>query len=194
MLKETKEPDTVDPGPDDCMGFEDFVWFLMSFNDRLNEQSLKYWFKVLDLDGDGMVCLAEMEKFYRVIHQKRDILQLETFEFSSILCLIRDMFDMTKDVFEEEDLMHYTEAGAMFTSIFTDHLRFSEFVDRKTFVLPKELEFSHWVKFIEYEYSDLTKGKEDEEFKDGFDLQEEEGPSYEEDYHGNPDNHFQMTG
>lgn len=201
VLEEPKEAiDNVEFA--NCMGFEDFVWFLISFHDRLNDQSIKYWLKVLDLDGDGLLSLWEMERFYRVIHQKRDILQLETFEFSSIVCLIRDMFDSDSPCFSIEDLLKFPEAGAMLTAIFTDHFRFSEFVDRKTFVLPKELEFSNWVKFIEYEYSDLTRGKEEEEeFKDGFDLQEEEFGGQEEYEMGEQEqeqeqgfNRFQMTG
>lgn len=197
VLEEPKEalPDTS--AFSDCMGFEDFVWFLISFHDRLNPQSIKYWAKVMDLDGDGFISLWEMERFYRVIHQKRDILQLETFEFGCIVCLIKDMFDSQATAFTVQDLLDYPEAGGMLTAIFTDHFRFSEFVDRKTFVLPKEIAFNNWVKFIEYEYSDLTRGKEEEEeFKDGFDLQEEEfmeDPQYEEVDHQQV-NRFQMTG
>lgn len=165
----------IDPGPSDCMGFEDFVWFLLSYYDRLNPQSIRYWFRVLDLDGNGNVCYWEMERFYRVIHHKREMQQLETFEFSAIVCLLKDMFDFPKDSFTVEDLISNREAGAMFTAIFTDHFRFSEFVERKTFVLPAEPAFSHWVKYVEYEYADLTRGKDDEEFEEGFDLAGEEG-------------------
>ena len=197
VLDEPKEEPPENSAFSDCMGFEDFVWFLISFHDRLNPQSIKYWTKVLDLDGDGCLSLWEMERFYRVIHQKRDILQLETFEFSSIVCLIRDMFDSQSIAFTEEDLLKYPEAGGILTAIFTDHFRFSEFVDRKTFVLPKELGFTNWVKFIEYEYSDLTRGKEEEEeFKDGFDLQEEDfgDPHFDPLEHDQQMNRFQMTG
>ena len=170
MEEPIREIEEEGPDIENCMGFEDFVWFLLSYNDRLNEQSLNYWFKVLDISGEGKIMLSELEKFYRVIHQKREILQLETFEFSSIYCLIKDMFNNDKHNFELIDLISYKEAGAIFTAIFTDHFKFSEFVDRKTFVLPKEIEYSNWVKFIEYEYIELTQGNENEEFEGGFDL------------------------
>lgn len=198
VLSEVKEEPPDISAYDDCMGFEDFVWFLISFHDRLNPQSIRYWMKVLDLDGDGHLSLWEMERFYRVIHQKRDILQLETFEFGCIVCLIRDMFNSQATTFMVENLLKHPEAGGMLTAIFTDHFRFSEFVDRKTFVLPKELAFNNWVKFIEYEYSDLTRGKdEEEEFADGFDLQEEEyqgEPHLDPVEEDQPINRFQMTG
>ena len=131
----------VEPGPSDCMGFEDFVWFLLSYYDRSNPQSIRYWFKVLDLDGDGNVCYWEMERFYRVIHQKREMQKLETFKFSTTVCLIKDMFDFPKDLFTVEDLIGNREAGGMFTAIFTDHFGISKFLEEgkgKNYLKKKE--------------------------------------------------------
>ena len=35
------------------MGFEDFVYFMLSEEDKTNEQSLRYWFRCVDMDDDG---------------------------------------------------------------------------------------------------------------------------------------------
>jgi serine/threonine-protein phosphatase 2A regulatory subunit B'' len=33
------------------MSYEDFVWFILSVEDKSNPQAIEYWFRCLDLDG-----------------------------------------------------------------------------------------------------------------------------------------------
>lgn len=40
------------------MTYEDYVYFMLSEEDRGNEHSLRYWFACVDLDGDG--CIGHM--------------------------------------------------------------------------------------------------------------------------------------
>lgn len=42
------------------MGYEDFVWFIMSEEDKASDMALEYWFKCCDLDGDGLLKANEM--------------------------------------------------------------------------------------------------------------------------------------
>ena len=42
------------------MGYEDFVWFILSEEDKGNDVSLEYWFKCVDLDCDGCLRSNEM--------------------------------------------------------------------------------------------------------------------------------------
>lgn len=42
------------------MGYEDFVWFIMSEEDKSSDMALEYWFKCCDLDGDGSLKANEM--------------------------------------------------------------------------------------------------------------------------------------
>lgn len=44
----------------DKMGYEDFVWFIMSEEDKASDMALEYWFKCCDLDGDGSLKANEM--------------------------------------------------------------------------------------------------------------------------------------
>lgn len=46
------------------MTFGDFVWFILAVEDKTTEQSIQYWFKILDLDGNGIVTGYELEYFY----------------------------------------------------------------------------------------------------------------------------------
>lgn len=42
------------------MGYEDFVYFILSEEDKTNNVSLDYWFKCIDLDCDGCLRANEM--------------------------------------------------------------------------------------------------------------------------------------
>ena len=45
---------------DGKMGYIDFVWFILSEEDKSNDVSLEYWFKCVDLDCDGCLSSNEM--------------------------------------------------------------------------------------------------------------------------------------
>lgn len=42
------------------MGYEDFVWFILSEEDKTSDTSLEYWFRCCDLDGDGKLTASEL--------------------------------------------------------------------------------------------------------------------------------------
>ena len=76
------------------MSYSDFVWFLISEEDKQTCTSIEYWFRVMDLDGDGVLSMYELEHFWeeqlqRMIQQ--DFADLLPFE--DILC---EMLDLVK--------------------------------------------------------------------------------------------------
>ena len=42
------------------MSYEDFVWFILSEEDKTSDVSLEYWFRCVDLDCDGALQPNEM--------------------------------------------------------------------------------------------------------------------------------------
>lgn len=46
------------------MTYEDFVWFILSVEDKKSPQAIEYWFRCLDLDGDGVISMYELAHFY----------------------------------------------------------------------------------------------------------------------------------
>lgn len=47
------------------MTYQEFVFFLISEEDKKTETSIEYWFRCLDLDGDGYLRPEyELEYFY----------------------------------------------------------------------------------------------------------------------------------
>lgn len=61
------QPGPIRQQPIETIGFEDFVCFLLAEEDKRHPTSLEYWFRCVDLDGDGQISLYEMEYFYEVI-------------------------------------------------------------------------------------------------------------------------------
>ncbi|RNC30818.1 protein phosphatase 2 (formerly 2A), regulatory subunit B, partial [Trypanosoma cruzi] len=57
-------------GKSEKLDFEDFVYFCLSEEDKNNSPAVYYWFKVLDVDGDGILSGYELYEFYRENHQR----------------------------------------------------------------------------------------------------------------------------
>lgn len=47
------------------MSYPDFIYFMLSEEDKTSEQSIRYWFRCCDLDGDGIMTTSEMLYFYK---------------------------------------------------------------------------------------------------------------------------------
>lgn len=50
--------------------------------------SVEYWFRCMDLDGDGIISMYEMEYFYEEQVQKMEMLGIETLPFQDCLCQV----------------------------------------------------------------------------------------------------------
>jgi serine/threonine-protein phosphatase 2A regulatory subunit B'' len=57
----------------------------MSEEDKTNVVSLQYWFRVIDLNGDGVITPAEMQYFYTEQMQRMADLNMEVVPFRDIL-------------------------------------------------------------------------------------------------------------
>lgn len=77
----------------DRMSYYDFVWFLLSEEDKKQPISIEYWFRCMDLDGDGYISMYEMQYFYEEQVAKMEQMGFETLPFEDCLC---QMFDMVK--------------------------------------------------------------------------------------------------
>jgi serine/threonine-protein phosphatase 2A regulatory subunit B'' len=73
------------------MGYEDFVWFMLSEEDKSTPRSLNYWFKVIDLDDNQIITPHEMEYFYEEQVHRLEYLNHEPILFVDILCQMNDM-------------------------------------------------------------------------------------------------------
>ena len=71
------------------MSYTEFVWFLLSEEDKRHPTAIEYWFRCMDLDGDGVLSMYELEYFYEEQLQRMEQLGIETLPFDDCLCQVR---------------------------------------------------------------------------------------------------------
>ncbi|KAH0795656.1 serine/threonine-protein phosphatase 2A regulatory subunit B'' subunit beta isoform X1 [Histomonas meleagridis] len=71
--------------------FTSFVYFLMSTEDKSNLTSINFWYKICDLDDDGLLSIKEVEQLYSVQYERMRITGNETIPFSDILRQLIDV-------------------------------------------------------------------------------------------------------
>uniref|UniRef100_A0A0N5D5F2 EF-hand domain-containing protein n=1 Tax=Thelazia callipaeda TaxID=103827 RepID=A0A0N5D5F2_THECL len=70
----------------ETIGYTDFVAFLLAEEDKRHPTSIEYWFRCLDLDGDGLISLYEMEYFYNGVKSKMDQHNIDSMRFDDVVC------------------------------------------------------------------------------------------------------------
>ncbi|PAA56531.1 hypothetical protein BOX15_Mlig023791g1 [Macrostomum lignano] len=76
------------------MSYPDFVWFLLAEEDKRHPRSIEYWFRCMDLDGDGVISLYEMEYFYTEQMRRMEEARIE--EYQGLQDCVCTMLDMVK--------------------------------------------------------------------------------------------------
>uniref|UniRef100_A0A061RTI5 Protein phosphatase 2 (Formerly 2A), regulatory subunit B n=1 Tax=Tetraselmis sp. GSL018 TaxID=582737 RepID=A0A061RTI5_9CHLO len=149
------------------MGYEDFVWFILSEEDKTTDVSLEYWFSCVDLDCDGAIRPNEMLYFYEEQLHRMECLSQEPVLFEDILCQMTDMISPAKEgMFTLRDLkkMHKT-SGTLFNILFNLN-KFIAFETRDPFLARQEREdptLTEWDRFARTEYVRLAMEEEGEE-------------------------------
>merc|ERR1712176_391407 len=82
------------------MGYKDFVFFILAENDKLHPTAIEYWFRILDLDGDGILSLYELEYFYEEQEEKLQQLEVEPLNFEDVICQAIDSVNCHNHVTE----------------------------------------------------------------------------------------------
>ena len=139
------------------MAFHDFLWYILSEEDKTSDTSIKYWFKILDLDGNGIVTPSEMEYFYVEQEKRLESYQNEVIKFNDVLCQMHDMIPPKKEYqWTLDDFLSNIEGTSLaFNALF--NLR--KFVDNeqkdpfsKT-EIDKDPNYTDWDRFAYYEYA-----------------------------------------
>ncbi|CAK0763377.1 hypothetical protein CVIRNUC_003051 [Coccomyxa viridis] len=151
---------------DGKMGYEDFVYFILSEEDKTNNISLDYWFKCIDLDCDGCLRANEMLYFYEEQLHRMECLSQEPVLFEDVLCQIHDMVQpAVEGMFTLQDLKRQKSlAGILFNILFNLN-KFIAFETRDPFVVRQEREdptLTDWDRFARAEYVRLAMEEEGE--------------------------------
>lgn len=65
--------------------------------------SIEYWFRCMDLDGDGVLSMYELEFFYEEQCHKLETMAIEPLPFEDCLC---QMLDLVKPEVKGQALFH----------------------------------------------------------------------------------------
>lgn len=158
------------------MGYEDFVYFILAEEDKSSESSLEYWFKCIDLDGNGIITIAEMQFFYEEQFHRMECMAQEPILFEDIFCQIVDMVSPENETyFTLRDIKSCKLSGNVFNILFNLN-KFMAFETRDPFLIRQERENptqTEWDRFARREYIRLS-------MEDGEDASNGSGDIWEE--------------
>ncbi|KAH1259495.1 Serine/threonine protein phosphatase 2A regulatory subunit B''beta [Glycine max] len=141
------------------MGYEDFVYFILSEEDKSSEPSLEYWFKCIDLDGNGVLTRNELQFFYEEQLHRMECMAQEPVLFEDILCQIIDMIGPEEESYITlRDLKGGKLSGSVFNILFNLN-KFMAFETRDPFLIRQEREnptLTEWDRFAHREYIRLS--------------------------------------
>ncbi|KAL6518233.1 hypothetical protein OROMI_033934 [Orobanche minor] len=152
------------------MGYEDFVYFILSEEDKSSGPSLEYWFKCIDLDGNGIITRNEMQFFYEEQLHRMECMAQEPVLFEDILCQIVDMINPEDEsYFVLRDLKGSNLSGSVFNILFNLN-KFMAFETRDPFLIRQEREnpnLTEWDRFAHREYIRLSMEEDAEDASNG---------------------------
>eukprot|EP00897_Mesotaenium_endlicherianum_P010275 jgi/Mesen1/9276/ME000060S08713 len=152
------------------MGYEDFVWFILSEEDKSSEPSLEYWFKCVDMDCNGCITSNEMQYFYEEQLHRMECMAQEPVLFEDIVCQMADMINPeTQGLLSLRDLKHCKLSGNFFNILFNLN-KFVAFETRDPFLIRQEREdptLTEWDRFARAEYIRLSMEDEGEDASNG---------------------------
>ncbi|XP_012483661.1 serine/threonine protein phosphatase 2A regulatory subunit B''alpha [Gossypium raimondii] len=152
------------------MGYEDFVYFMLSEEDKSSQPSLEYWFKCIDLDGNGVLTPNEMQFFYEEQLHRMECMAQEPVLFEDILCQIIDMIAPEREYcITLQDLKRCKLSGNVFNILFNLN-KFVAFESRDPFLIRQEREeptLTEWDRFAHREYIRLSMEEDVEDASNG---------------------------
>ncbi|MFS7937583.1 putative EF-hand domain-containing protein [Helianthus anomalus] len=152
------------------MGYEDFVYFILSEEDKSSEPSLEYWFKCIDLDGNGVLTRNELQFFYEEQLHRMECMAQEPVLFEDILCQIVDMVKpQDEEYFTLHDLKGNKLSGSCFNILFNLN-KFMAFESRDPFLIRQEREnptMTEWDRFAHREYIRLSMEEDADDASNG---------------------------
>ncbi|KAM6986744.1 serine/threonine-protein phosphatase 2A regulatory subunit B'' subunit beta isoform 2-T2 [Aplochiton taeniatus] len=143
------------------LSYADFVWFLISEEDKKSDTSIEYWFRCMDLDGDGVLSMYELEHFYEEQCQKLETMAIEPLPFEDCLC---QMLDLVKPEVEGKITLRDLKRCKLSHVFFDTFFNIEKYLDHEQkdpFSVEREVEtdgqeISDWEKYAAEEYDILV--------------------------------------
>ncbi|KAJ1553028.1 Serine/threonine-protein phosphatase 2A regulatory subunit B'' subunit beta, partial [Cladochytrium tenue] len=113
------------------LSYTDFVWFMLCVEDKRAPASVEYWFRCLDLDGDGMISLYEIESFYgpqfrRMVNYRVS----EPWKLNDFICSLFDLVKPKHSAYITLSDLKKSRNTALFFDMIFDYKKYEMFVRR----------------------------------------------------------------
>lgn len=149
------------------MSYTDFIWFCLSEEDKTSDTAIDYWFRCVDMDGDGVITMYDMEYFYKEQLHRMESFGHEPVQIKDILCQLLDMIspNMNPPAIRRRDLKKCRLAGNFFNILFNLN-KFFTMEARDPLQIRQEHatpELTDWDRFAALEYLRLSADEEGEE-------------------------------
>ncbi|NXH17699.1 P2R3A phosphatase, partial [Bucco capensis] len=143
------------------MTYADFVWLLISEEDKRSATSIEYWFRCMDLDGDGVLSMYELEYFYEEQCERMEVMGIEPLPFHDLLC---QMLDLVKPEREGRVTLRDLKRCRMAHVFYNTFFNLEKYLDneqRDPFAVQKDIdsdgpEPSDWDRYAAEEYEILV--------------------------------------
>ncbi|XP_023686149.2 serine/threonine-protein phosphatase 2A regulatory subunit B'' subunit alpha-like isoform X1 [Paramormyrops kingsleyae] len=143
------------------MSYAEFVWFLISEEDKKTPTSVEYWFRCMDLDGDGVLSMYELEHFYQEQSHRLEAMGVDPLPFHDLMCQVLDLVRPQRPgMITLQDLKRCGMAHVFYDTFFSLE-KYLEHEQRDPFAIHKEVEragreVSDWCRFAAEEYEVLV--------------------------------------
>eukprot|EP00484_Ammonia_sp_Unknown_P000972 CAMPEP_0197020774 /NCGR_PEP_ID=MMETSP1384-20130603/1667_1 /TAXON_ID=29189 /ORGANISM="Ammonia sp." /LENGTH=498 /DNA_ID=CAMNT_0042448463 /DNA_START=70 /DNA_END=1566 /DNA_ORIENTATION=+ len=150
---------TMAGGARRAMKYCDFVHFIISEEDKTSSKSINYWFRILDVDADGILTPYELEMFFDQQSTKIHKLCGETFDFQDILVRLNDMIAPKVNFhFTLKDIKK-SRMGHVFIDTLVNISKFAQHQENDIEAMNEIRSTPHltdWDRFAAQQYSTLT--------------------------------------
>lgn len=149
------------------MSYTDFIWFCLSEEDKNSDTAIDYWYRCIDMDGDGVITMYDMEFFYKEQLHRMESFGHEPVQIRDILCQLLDMVkpNACPPHVKKSDLKASRLAGNFFNVLFNLN-KFFALETRDPLQIRQEHatpELTDWDRFAALEYLRLSAEEEGEE-------------------------------
>ncbi|XP_045501421.1 uncharacterized protein LOC123698712 [Colias croceus] len=148
----------VTAGGEPRMSYTEFVWFLLAEEDKSHPTAIEYWFRCMDLDGDGYISMYELEYFYEEQMQRMEAIGIETLPFNDCLCQMLDMVHPAEHGKITLTDLKKCKLTPIFYDTFFNLEKYLDHEQRDPFATQRDsdCEMSEWDRFAAEEYELLV--------------------------------------
>jgi len=168
------------------MGYLDFIPFLIAEVDKTSDVALDYWFKCLDLDGDGVLAQFEVEHFFPEQQLRMQNMSQEDVLLVDVMCQLLDAIkpDDGGVSFRKKDIKRSQLGPLFFNTLFNCNAMLT--MEQRD---PGRIKHQHatpqlseWDRYAIAGYYRLAEPDGDDEDEGDWEGDEDSNQDYEDDY------------